>query len=116
MCEISIIVPIYNAEKYLNQCIDSILRQTYTDFELLLIDDGSQDNSKIICKNYLLKDSRVVYKHKTHGGASSARNLGISLAMGKYIVFIDSDDFIECDYLETVLFLIYKVYLLIYYD
>ena len=102
MCKISIIVPIYNAEKYLNQCIDSILRQTYTDFELLLIDDGSQDNSKIICKNYLLKDSRVVYKYKTNGGASSARNLGISLAMGKYIVFIDSDDFIECDYLETV--------------
>lgn len=90
---VSIIVPVYNAEKYLNRCIDSILSQTMTDFELILIDDGSKDESGRICDEYAAKDARVRVIHKPNGGVSSARNLGIDHAKGKYIIFIDSDDY-----------------------
>lgn len=90
---VSIIVPVYNAEKYLNRCIDSILSQTMTDFELLLIDDGSKDESGCICDEYAEEDARVKVIHKPNGGVSSARNLGIDRAKGKYIIFIDSDDY-----------------------
>lgn len=90
---ISIIVPVYNISKYLPRCIDSILGQTFTDFELLLIDDGSKDNSGKICDEYAVKDSRVRVFHKKNGGVSSARNLGLENAKGDYVMFVDSDDY-----------------------
>lgn len=100
---VSIIVPVYNAEKYLNRCIDSILSQTMTDFELLLIDDGSKDNSGRICDEYSEKDARVRVFHKPNGGVSSARNLGLDNAKRKWITFVDADDRCSCNYLEHLL-------------
>lgn len=100
---VSIIVPVYNAEKYLNRCIDSILSQTMTDFELLLIDDGSKDNSGRIFDEYAEKDARVRVFHKPNGGVSSARNLGLDNAKGKWITFVDADDRCSCNYLEHLL-------------
>lgn len=101
MPKISVIVPVYNTEKYLHRCIDSILAQTFTDFELLLIDDGSKDNSGTICDEYAAKDSRVRVFHKENGGVSSARNLGLDNARGEWICFCDSDDYVEFWWLET---------------
>ena len=100
---VSIIVPVYNAEKYLNRCIDSILSQTVTDFELLLIDDGCKDESGCICDEYAEKDARVRVFHKPNGGVSSARNLGLDNAKGKWITFVDADDRCSCNYLEHLL-------------
>ena len=100
---ISVIVPVYNTEKYLHRCIDSILAQTYTDFELLLIDDGSTDSSGAICDEYALRDSRVRVFHKENGGVSSARNLGLDNAQGEWITFVDSDDWIACNALDVML-------------
>lgn len=97
---ITIIVPVYNAAKYLHRCIDSILVQSFTDFELLLINDGSTDNSGVICNEYQVRDSRVRVFHKENGGVSSARNLGIDNAKGEWVTFIDSDDWVEIDYLK----------------
>ena len=99
--KISIIVPIYNTEKYLHRCIDSILAQSFSRFELLLINDGSQDNSGKICDDYAAKDSRVRVFHKENGGVSSARNLGLDNARGEWITFVDSDDFVYENYLEN---------------
>jgi len=100
---ISIIVPIYNVEKYLRQCLDSIAAQTYQNFECLLINDGSPDNSADICREYAVKDSRFKYFEKENGGVSSARNLGIECSGGgAYITFIDSDDWVDSDYLEVL--------------
>lgn len=96
---ISIIVPVYNAESYLRRCVDSILAQTYTDFELLLIEDGSDDTSGEICEEYASKDNRIRVFHKENGGVSSARNLGIANARGGYITFCDSDDYVGEDWL-----------------
>ncbi|MBO5676389.1 MAG: glycosyltransferase family 2 protein [Bacteroidaceae bacterium] len=93
--KISVILPVYNTEKYLHHCIDSILAQTFTDFELLLIDDGSKDGSGKICDEYSAKDSRIRVFHKENGGVSSARNLGLRNAQGEWIIFIDSDDWIS---------------------
>ena len=95
MSEISIIVPVYNVEKYLENCIESILNQTFKDFELILVDDGSTDNSGKICDIYEKKDSRIKVIHKNNGGLSSARNAGIDIAGSKYIGFVDSDDSIH---------------------
>lgn len=100
--KISVIVPVYNAEKYLRRCIDSILAQTYKDFELLLIDDGSKDSSGAICDEYASKDSRVRVFHKQNGGVSSARNLGLKIACGEFVTFCDSDDYVEVDYLRYI--------------
>ncbi len=100
---VSIIVPVYNAEKYLNRCIDSILSQTMTDFELLLIDDGSKDDSGRICDEYSEKDARVRVFHKTNGGVSSARNLGLDNAIGDWITYVDADDRCSYEYLEHLL-------------
>ena len=97
---ISIIVPIYKAEQYIHRCIDSILSQSYTDFELLLIDDGSPDGCGAICDEYVAKDSRVRVFHKENGGVSSARNLGLEKAVGKWISFIDADDYISQDFFD----------------
>lgn len=93
MPKISIVVPIYNVEKYLRECIDCVLSQTFLDFELLLIDDGSKDSSGEICDEYVANDSRVRVIHKENGGLSSARNAGIELASGDYIIFLDPDDY-----------------------
>ena len=95
MPEISIIVPVYKAETYLNKCVDSILVQTFSDFELWLVDDGSPDNCGKICDEYAAKDNRIHVIHKQNGGASDARNFGMARATGKYIGFVDSDDIIE---------------------
>lgn len=102
-CEtISVIVPVYNVESYLKRCLDSLLKQTYTDFELLLINDGSTDSSALICEEYASKDSRIRVIHQENAGPSAARNRGIELAQGSYITFVDSDDFVEADYLENL--------------
>ena len=95
MPELSIIVPIFNGEEYLRRCIESILSQTFTDFELILIDDGSTDNSRSICNEYALKDSRIVVYHKENAGLVAARKSGLSLAKGEYIGFVDCDDYID---------------------
>lgn len=100
--EISVIVPVYNVEKYLAQCIESILTQTFADFELLLINDGSTDRSGNICDAYAEQDSRIRVVHKENGGVSSARNCGLEVAQGKYVSFIDSDDYVGKDYLSTM--------------
>lgn len=94
MPKISIIVPVYNTERYLSKCIDSILSQSFTDFELLLINDGSLDYSGAICDQYAANDSRVTVFHKENGGVSSARNLGLDNARGEWVTFVDSDDWI----------------------
>ena len=91
---ITVIIPVYNSEKYLRECIDSVLVQTFTDFELLLINDGSTDASGKICDEYALKDARVKVFHKENGGVSSARNLGLSKALGEWIWFVDADDLV----------------------
>ncbi len=100
---LSIVVPVYNVEKHLSLCIESILKQTFTDFELILIDDGSYDNSGCICEHYSLIDSRIKVIRKENEGVSEARNIGIKNAIGKYICFIDSDDWVEPGYLEALL-------------
>lgn len=102
MPKISVIVPVYNTEKYLHRCIDSILSQTFTDFELLLINDGSKDNSGKICDEYASRDSRIRVFHKENGGVSSARNLGLDNAQGEWIAFVDSDDWVESHYLSVL--------------
>lgn len=99
---ITIIVPVYNVEKYLPRCINSILKQSYTNFEVLLIDDGSLDRSGNICDDYSALDPRVRTFHKANGGVSSARNLGIENAKGEWIAFVDSDDYLEVDYLSEL--------------
>ena len=98
--KISVIVPVYNVEQYLTRCIDSILAQTFTDFELLLIDDGSTDNSGKICDQYAKTDSRIRIFHKENNGVSSVRNKGIKEAKGKWIAFVDSDDWLNEKSLE----------------
>ena len=100
---VSIIIPVYNAEKYLRECLDSVLTQTFEGFELLLINDGSSDLSGKICDAYAEKDPRVKVLHKENGGPSAARNMGIDKASGNLIVFIDSDDFVEPNFLENLL-------------
>ncbi|MBO5136215.1 MAG: glycosyltransferase [Clostridia bacterium] len=89
---VSIIVPVYNVEKYINTCIKSIIGQTYKNLEIILVDDGTPDNSGEICEEYAKKDNRVTVIHKTNGGLSSARNAGLDIATGAYIMFVDSDD------------------------
>lgn len=96
---ISIIVPVYNTEKYLDECIQSILNQTYSNFELLLINDGSSDRSGEICDKYALKDDRIKVFHQKNAGVSAARNLGLEHAKGEWVTFVDSDDYIGQNYL-----------------
>ena len=99
---ISVIVPIYNAEQYLDRCIKSILSQTYADLEVILIDDGSSDSSSNICKQYELLDRRVRYYYQKNSGVSAARNKGLDIAKGEYIGFCDADDWIETDMYEVL--------------
>lgn len=100
---ISIIVPVYNVEKYVEQCIKSILNQTYDLFELILVDDGSTDCGGKICDRYAEMDERIKVIHKVNGGLSEARNVGIEISKGEFITFIDSDDFISTDYLDILI-------------
>ncbi len=97
---ISIIIPIYNVEQYLRRCVDSVLQQTYTNLEIILVDDGSPDNCGRICDEYVQADSRVRVIHKTNGGLSSARNAGLDIMTGEYLMFVDSDDYISLDCVE----------------
>lgn len=99
---ISVIVPVYQVENYLNQCIESIIEQTYTNLEIILIDDGSKDNCPQICDDWSIKDKRIKVIHKKNGGLSDARNVGLDIAKGKYIAFIDSDDWVDSRYIELL--------------
>ena len=103
MPQITVIVPVYKVEPYLHRCVDSILAQTFTDFELILVDDGSPDNCGAICDEYAAKDSRVRVIHQANGGLSAARNAALSIATGKYAAFVDSDDEIVPHHLETAI-------------
>ena len=99
---ISIIVPVYNVEEYLKQCLDSILDQTYRNWELILVNDGSTDSSGLICQEYAEKDARIRYYEKENGGLSDARNYGIEQAQGEYLTFVDSDDFLDASHLNVL--------------
>ncbi len=99
---ISVVVPVYNVEKYIHKCVDSIINQTYKNLEIILVDDGSPDNCPKICDEFAKNDKRIKVIHKQNGGLSDARNVGIEVAKGKYITFIDSDDYIETNYVELL--------------
>lgn len=99
---ISVIVPVYKVEDYLCKCIESICNQTYTNLEIILVDDGSPDNCPSICDNYAKKDTRIKVIHKINGGLSDARNVGTDLATGKYIFYVDSDDYVDNDIIEIL--------------
>lgn len=101
--KISVIVPLYNVEKYIINCISSLTNQTYQNIEIILIDDGSTDNSGRICKKLAQEDHRIIYLRKENGGVSSARNLGLQYATGSYIGFVDSDDYISKTMYENLL-------------
>ena len=103
MKKISVIVPVYNAEKYIDRCIQSIIAQTYTNLEVILADDGSPDNSGAICDEWAKKDDRIRVIHKPNGGVSSARNTGLDAAMGDYIAFVDSDDTVKSNWLSDLM-------------
>ena len=96
---ISVIIPIYNGEKYLKRCLDSLVEQTYKEYEVVMVDDGSVDKTFEICKQYVSRDERFIYLHKINGGVGSARNYGISKARGDFITFVDADDFVKKNYL-----------------
>lgn len=95
--KVSVIIPVFNVEKYLSQCIDSVLNQSYSDLEIILVNDGSTDGSKAICDEYVLRDKRVQVIHQPNAGVSVARNTGINVATGDYITFVDSDDWIDVE-------------------
>ena len=104
---ISVVIPIYNTEKFLERCIKSVMSQTYKNIEIILVDDGSTDNSREICERFALLDNRITVYHKVNGGLSDARNFGVEHTKGEYITFVDSDDFIApnyVSYLYTILF------------
>ena len=92
--KVSVIIPIYNDEKYLEQCLDSVIKQTYKNLEIILIDDGSTDRTPEICEQYRERDSRIRVFHKKNGGVGSSRNAGLAMATGDYVLFVDDDDFI----------------------
>lgn len=100
---ISVIVPVYNVEQYIHQCVDSILSQTYKNLEIILVDDGSPDNCPAICDGYARNDDRVKIIHQENGGLSAARNSALDLCTGEYIAFVDSDDWIESNAYEEMM-------------
>ncbi|MDE6968069.1 MAG: glycosyltransferase, partial [Clostridia bacterium] len=100
---ISVIVPIYKVEKYLRECVDSLLCQTYTNLEIILVDDGSPDNCPVICDEYAVKDSRVKVLHKENGGVQSAVKCGVKSSQGEYIAFVDGDDYVSEDYIQNLI-------------
>lgn len=99
---ISIIIPVYKVEPYLRRCVDSVINQTYTNLEIILVDDGSPDDCPQICDEYAARDKRIIVIHKKNGGLSDARNAGLDICKGEYISFVDSDDWIRKDYAETL--------------
>lgn len=105
---ISVIVPVYKVEKYLNKCVESIIRQTYDNLEIILVDDGSPDNCPIMCDLWAKKDHRIQVIHKQNGGLSDARNAGLNIARGELISFIDSDDWIEQDFFQSLYYALSK--------
>lgn len=102
MKKVSIVIPVYNVEKYIRECLDSIINQTYTNLEIILVDDESKDSSGTICDEYALKESRIKVIHKNNGGAASARNVALDCITGDYISFIDSDDYVKHNYIELL--------------
>lgn len=106
MKTVSVIIPVYGVEKYLSRCVDSVLAQTYSALQIILVDDGSPDRCSTICDEYAQKDARVQVVHKQNGGISSARNTGLSIASGEYVCFFDSDDYVEPDMIEKLVFAI----------
>ena len=99
----SIVIPVYKVEKYIRQCLDSVLAQSYTDFEIVVVDDGSPDDCPAICDTYAAADSRVIVIHKKNGGLSDARNVGLQTATGEYVIFLDSDDYyLSADFLKKI--------------
>ncbi|BCG60548.1 glycosyltransferase family 2 protein [Paenibacillus sp. URB8-2] len=102
MVKFSVVIPVYKVEQYIHQCIDSVLNQSYINIEIILVDDGSPDNCPSICDSYKQSDSRVHVIHKNNGGLSSARNVGMSIASGEYIVFLDSDDWLDVDFFDKL--------------
>ena len=100
--KITVIVPVYNVEHYLDKCLDSLINQTYKNLEIIVINDGSTDNSGIICQEYAQKDNRIIYIEKENGGQSEARNMGLNRMTGSYVTFVDSDDWVELDYVEVL--------------
>ncbi|NSR60700.1 glycosyltransferase family 2 protein, partial [Enterococcus faecalis] len=100
---VSVVIPVYNVEKYVEKCLDSVINQTYQNLEIIIVNDGSTDNSLSVCQKKKLSDSRIKLINKENGGLSSARNAGIECAQGEFICFIDSDDWIELDYIEVLL-------------
>ena len=105
---ISIVIPVYKVEKYLERCILSIINQNYSNLEIILVDDGSPDDCGLICDNWAKIDNRIRVIHKENGGLSDARNAGIKIATGEFITFIDSDDYVLDNYIEYLLELIFK--------
>ena len=101
--KISIVIPIYNTQKYLDKCIKSVIGQSYTNLEIILVNDGSPDNALDICRKYEKKDDRIIVVDKENGGLSSARNAGLNICTGQYVMFLDSDDFLEADAIQTLL-------------
>lgn len=106
--KITVVVPVYNVEKYLDKCIRSITNQTYLNLEIILVDDGSTDNSPVICDKWAKQDKRIIVVHKKNSGASSARNTGLEMATGDYITFVDSDDYVDLNIYESLLKLLKK--------
>ena len=100
---ISVVIPVYNVEKYLGECIESVINQTYSNLQIILIDDGSTDSSGIICDQYADKDKRITVVHQENAGAGAAKNRGLDLVKGKYFSIIDSDDYIELNMYEKML-------------
>ncbi|HEO6958832.1 TPA: glycosyltransferase family 2 protein, partial [Streptococcus agalactiae] len=101
--KVTVIIPIYNSEAYLKECVQSVLQQTHPLIEVILIDDGSTDNSGEICDNLSQEDNRILVFHKKNGGVSSARNLGLDKSTGEFITFVDSDDFVAPNMIEIML-------------
>ena len=99
---ISVVVPVYKTEAYLRQCVDSLLMQTYPNLEIILVDDGSPDGSGAVCDQYARRDARICVIHQKNGGVSAARNAGVQVATGQYIAFVDSDDWVDPDYVKTL--------------
>lgn len=102
-CLVSVVIPVYNVEKYIVQCLDSIIKQTYENIEIIIVDDGSTDNCPLICDNYSEKDKRIKVVHKVNGGLSDARNAGIKLSKGEFICFVDSDDYVDKKMIQKLL-------------
>lgn len=106
--KVTVIIPVYNVEKYIDRCVMSVIKQTYKNLEVILVDDGSLDNSGVLCDEYKLKDDRIKVIHKKNGGLSDARNTGMKISTGDYLLFVDSDDYLQIDAIERLLELALK--------